>query len=100
MFVVGGLGFALVALVIFALFMSEYSKSAAAKAKEREKLKKDIEDALARKDLPTIKRIRLMNESALEDIDKGLGARLDDFSDDITIERDDESKFRNVGKKA
>jgi hypothetical protein len=94
MLILGGIAFTLIALVILAVFMSEYSKEAARKAKERDKLRATVEEAMAKKDLAGLKRIRLMNASQLDDIDKGLGQRLDQFADELYIEQDDDKKAR------
>jgi hypothetical protein len=89
MIVLGAIAFTLIALVILAVFMSEYSKEATRKAEERDKLKRQVQDAMERKDLPALKRIRLMNSSTLEEIDKGLGQRIETYADELYIEQDD-----------
>ena len=93
MIILGGIAFTLIALVILAVFMSEYSKESARKAKEREKLKAEVEEAMERKDLPALKRIRLLNASQLDAIDKGLGQRIETYADELYIEQDDARKM-------
>ncbi len=94
MIILGTITFSLIGLAILVVFMSEYSKEAARKAQDRERLRHEIETAMAKKDLPTLKRIRLLNSSTLDDIDKGLGERLDTFADELYIEQDDAKKVR------
>ena len=95
MIVFDSIVFAIIAVIIFAVFMNEYSKEAARKAAERSKLRGDIELAVSNRDLGEIKRIRLLNEAELNKVDEGLSKRLDAFADELYIEQDE----RNTGAK-
>ena len=86
----------LLALVVMALFASEYSKDARRKADRRRDLRNSIEVAMSQKDLPGLKRIRLLRATELEELDKGLSARLDDFANEIYIEQDEAARFKKT----
>ncbi len=94
MIILGGIAFSLIALVILAVFTSEYSKESTRKADERKGVRVEVERAMANKDITGLKRLRLMNASQLEEIDKGLTERLDTYIDDLVIDQDDNKKAR------
>jgi len=89
MIVLGGVAFTLIALVILVVFVSEYNKEITRKAKERVSLRDQVQKAMEKKDIAALKRIRLLNTSTLEEIDKGLGQRIDAYVDDLYILQDD-----------
>lgn len=94
MLILGGIAFSLIALVILAVFSSEYNKESERKAAERKGVRVEVEKAMADKDITGLKRLRLMNASQLEEIDKGLTERLDTYIDDLVIDQDDNKKAR------
>ena len=98
MLILGGIAFTLIALVVLAVLASEWSKASERKKALDEGLKHEIEGAMTKKDITTLKRIKLMNQTRIEEIDKGLGDRIDEFVDELSIEADDVAKYG--GKKA
>lgn len=93
MMVLGGIAFTIIALVILTLFNGEYSKDQKVKAERKDELRRKVEEAMRAKDTIALKRIQLLDASRLEEIDKGLGARIETFIDELEIEADDGAKF-------
>ena len=96
MIIFGGLLFTLIALAILCVFANEWNKESAKKKKAQDELRRQVEDALSRKDLNGLRRIRVINANGLESLDPGLGGRLDEVIDQISIEEDDERKYRSI----
>lgn len=94
MLILGALAFTLVALVVLGVFLNEYSKVSAMKAKARSDLKFQVESAMTKKDVSSLKRIQLMHGSELEEIDKGLGLRIGGYVDELIIEQDEAKKYK------
>lgn len=83
------LGFVLFTFLVLGttLFLyKEGARQAELKRVAADSLRHEVEDAMKRKDVNGLKRIRLMNSSALEDIDPGLGQRIDEYTDELYIE--------------
>jgi hypothetical protein len=93
MWILGAIAFTIIGLVVLMFLASEYSKEQKAKAERADDLRNKVENAMLAKDVVTLKRIKLLDGSKLEEIDKGLGARIETFVDELEIEADDNAKF-------
>jgi hypothetical protein len=87
--IIVGFGGVLVPSIV--LFTTIFFLSRASRRRNRlSALKKQIDVALTEGDLPELQRIRLLNDSELGSLDRGLKDRLDERIADMVIDEDDD----------
>lgn len=52
-----------------------------------------VSEAMRRKDILELRRLRLLHSSSLKEIDDGLTDRVDEFIADVTIEQDEQERY-------
>lgn len=86
MLILGFVLFTLLVLATLVYFSREFKRDAERKQEALNKIRIEVNDAVKRQDVTDLRRIKLMYDHKLDELDEGLSQRIDELADTLDIE--------------